>query len=170
MSRTSAVLGHDKYCAPFPVILETVRTVKKLGFPDKFIVKNIDDSIIFNLERPSFSIHKRYTLFDDEKNPIVTLHSKRMTAHNRWEVFRGKSDQRNDLLFSVKQHHIIQLKPNLDVFLAANTEEIVCDFMVLGSWSGGSFSVHDVQSNDKIAQVHEFIYLYLTLQKKLPFT
>jgi len=81
-----------------------------------------------------------------------------MTAHNRWQVFRGKSDQADDLIFNIQEHHMIQLKTKLDVFLAKNTEENDCDFRVKGTWSGISYVVYAVPSNNIIAQVSSFIF------------
>ncbi|KAL2337594.1 hypothetical protein Fmac_012040 [Flemingia macrophylla] len=149
----STIVIGSKYCTPLPMALKIVRKVKKLGFPDKFSVQNPSNDIIFNLERPYFSIHKRFTLFDGENNPIVTLHKKRMTTHHRWEVFRGESRHKDDLLFSVKQHHVIQREANLDVFLASNPKEDLCDFKVQRSWSGRSYTV-GVQSHN-IAQIDD---------------
>eukprot|EP00256_Glycine_max_P061426 XP_014630527.1 protein LURP-one-related 15-like [Glycine max] len=80
-----------------------------------------------------------------------------MTAHNRWQVFRGKSDQADDLIFNIQEHHMIQLKTKLDVFLAKNTEENDCDFRVKGTWSGISYVVYAVPSNNIIAQISKYI-------------
>jgi hypothetical protein len=41
--------------------------------------------------------------------------------HNRWEVFRGDSTNASDLLFTAKKASILQLKPEVDVFLAGNS-------------------------------------------------
>ena len=43
--------------------------------------------------------------------------------HHRWEVFRGDSTSSSDLLFTAKKSSIIQLKTELDVFLASNRAE-----------------------------------------------
>ncbi|TKY45401.1 LURP-one-related 15 [Spatholobus suberectus] len=146
MNPTITVIG-PQYCTSFPILLEIVRMGKE------FSVVNINDKIICNLKRPSCSIHEQFILFDENKNPIVTLHRKKMTAHNRWQVFKGESDQ---ILFNVKQHHIIQLKTKLDIFLATNTEEKDCDFMVQGSWFGGYYGVYAVQSGNIIAQISKY--------------
>lgn len=91
-----------------------------------------------------------------------------MTAHNRWQVFRGKSDQADDLIFNIQEHHMIQLKTKLDVFLAKNTEENDCDFRVKGTWSGISYVVYAVPSNNIIAQVSSFIFFVKTHTNYLP--
>ncbi|KAI3847172.1 hypothetical protein MKX03_019265, partial [Papaver bracteatum] len=48
----------------------------------------------------------------------------------RWKVYRGDSTGSKDLLFTVRESKFFQLKTNLDVFLASNTAEDVCDFKI----------------------------------------
>ncbi|KAG5071083.1 hypothetical protein AAZX31_03G037600 [Glycine max] len=152
---TTQVIG-SQYCKPSPTSLEIVRTANT--FANEFRV--YDHNSVFTLQSASFSVHKRCILLH-QGNPIVTLRRKRMTAHNRWQVFRGKSDQIRDLLFSVKRpnkgYNIFQ--PNtaleLEVFLAQNTEEKVCEFKIEGNWSNGSCEVCSVQHRNIIALMNK---------------
>lgn len=73
--------------------------------------------------------------------------------HHRWEVFRGDSTNASDLLFTVKKSSIIQLKTEMDVFLAGNTAEQVCDFKIKGSYFDRSCIFYLGNSNTMIAQV-----------------
>ena len=68
-------------------------------------------------------------------------------------MFRGESSDPKDLLFSTKLSSIIQLKTALNVFLAANTKEEVCDFKLRGSWFDRSCTVYAGNSNTIIAKV-----------------
>lgn len=45
------------------------------------------------------------------------------------------------------------MKTKLDVFLAGNTKEDVCDFKVRGSWLERSCIVYAGESNNIVAQV-----------------
>ncbi|CAL5444228.1 unnamed protein product [Camellia sinensis] len=72
----------------------------------------------------------------------------------RWQLFRGQSSDPKDLLFSVKKSSLIQFKTELDVFLAANTKEEVCDFKVKGSWLERSCAIHLGNTPTIIAQMH----------------
>ena len=55
----------------------------------------------------------------------------RSTVHGRWEVFKGGNIDSTDLLFSIKRSSLTHKKNiDLDVFLAKNKEESVCDFKV----------------------------------------
>jgi hypothetical protein len=75
-----------------------------------------------------------------------------MTAHYRWQVFRGKSVEESDLIFSVMRSSMLQLEAKLQVFLANNIREDVCDFRVEGSWAERSRGVFYGESSSKIAR------------------
>ncbi|XP_027929822.1 protein LURP-one-related 15-like isoform X2 [Vigna unguiculata] len=77
-----------------------------------------------------------------------------MTAHDRWQAFRGESTEAKDLIFSVKRSSFFQFKTKLDVFLANNTRD-VCDFKVKGSWLHRSCVVYAGESNNIVAQMHK---------------
>lgn len=76
-----------------------------------------------------------------------------MTAHDRWQAYRGESTEAKDLIFTLKRSSLIQFKTKLDVFLATNTKEDVCDFKVKGSWFERSCVVYAGESNTIVAQV-----------------
>lgn len=85
-----------------------------------------------------------------------------MSAHDRWQVFRGESVEPNNLVFSVKRSSIIQLKTKLHVFLANNTTENVCDYKIEGSWSERSCLIYAGDSSTVVAQV-SFFFFFLQL-------
>ena len=76
-----------------------------------------------------------------------------MTAHRRWNAFRGDSSDSKDLLFSVKKSSLLQFKTQLDVFLAANSKEDVFDFKIKGSWFERSCTIYAADGTTIIAQV-----------------
>ncbi|GKV02204.1 hypothetical protein SLEP1_g14664 [Rubroshorea leprosula] len=78
-----------------------------------------------------------------------------MSAHDRWQVFRGESTDSSDLIFRVKRSSMFQWKTKLDVFLANNTDEKVCDFKVQGSCSERSCVVYAGESSSIVAQMHK---------------
>jgi len=84
-----------------------------------------------------------------------------MTTHDRWQVFRGESTEMKDLIFSVKRSSFFQLKTKLDVFLANNTKEEVCDFKVKGSWFERSCVVYAGESLTIVAQVNLLLFSYI---------
>ncbi|KAJ1419262.1 Tubby-like, C-terminal [Sesbania bispinosa] len=133
-----------QYCAPHNVNLAIVRKVMTLA--DNLTVTDVNGKIAFNLKASLMSLHHHPVLLDATGNPIITLHRKIMSAHDRWQAFRGESTELKDLIFSVKRPSLFQLKPKLKVFLANNTKEQVCDFKVKGSWFERSCVVYAGES------------------------
>uniref|UniRef100_A0ACD5U9H6 Uncharacterized protein n=1 Tax=Avena sativa TaxID=4498 RepID=A0ACD5U9H6_AVESA len=75
--------------------------------------------------------------------------------HHRWEVFRGDSTSASDLLFTVKKSSMIQLmKTEMDVFLAGNTAQQVCDFKIKGSYFDRSCAFYLGNSATMVAQMN----------------
>jgi hypothetical protein len=73
--------------------------------------------------------------------------------HHRWEVFRGDSSNASDLLFSVKKSSMIQLRTEMDVFLAGNTAQQICDFKIKGNYFDRSCVFYLGNSTTMVAQV-----------------
>uniref|UniRef100_A0A7N0UFS8 Protein LURP-one-related 15 n=1 Tax=Kalanchoe fedtschenkoi TaxID=63787 RepID=A0A7N0UFS8_KALFE len=141
------------FCAPYPVDLTIARKLFNIT-EGNFAVTDVNGSIMFKIKGKFFSIRDRRLLLDAADRPVLTLQQKVLTAHRRWQVFRGDSTSSSDLLFSVKKSSLLQFKTELDVFLASNTSESVCDFKVKGSWFERSCSIHAANSNAIIAQMH----------------
>ena len=76
-----------------------------------------------------------------------------MTAHHRWEAFRGDSTDAKDLLFSVKKSSFFQIKTELDVFFSTNTSEDVCDLKIKGSYFERACTIFQGNSDVIVAQV-----------------
>ncbi|KAF7825460.1 protein LURP-one-related 10-like [Senna tora] len=148
----TAVIG-TQYCSPYPVDLAIVRKVMTLA--DKFTVTDINGNVVFKLQGSLLTLRDRRVLLDAAQKPIVTLRRKIMTAHDRWQAFRGESTEPNDMLFTLKRSSLIQFKTKLDVFLAGNTKEEVCDFKIKGSWLERSCVVYAGESNTIVAQMHK---------------
>ncbi|CAJ1948288.1 unnamed protein product [Sphenostylis stenocarpa] len=144
---------NPKYCAPYNVDLAIVRKVLTLA--DSFSVTDVNGKIVFNLSASLMTLHDHRLLLDAVGKPIVTLLRKKMTTNDRWQVFRGESTEMKDLIFSVQRSSLFQLKTKLDVFLANNTKEKVCDFKVKGSWFERSCVVYAGESLTIVAQMHK---------------
>ncbi|KAI4353500.1 hypothetical protein L6164_002445 [Bauhinia variegata] len=148
-----AAIISPQFCAAYPVDLAVVRKVLTLA--DNFSVTDINGNIMFKLKGSLLSLHDHRVLLDAAGNPIVTLRRKIMTAHDRWQAFRGESTEPKDLIFSLKRSSMFQLKTKLDVFLANNTSEEVCDFKVKGSWFERSCTIYAGESSTIVAQMHK---------------
>ncbi|KAK1561820.1 hypothetical protein Q3G72_001271 [Acer saccharum] len=142
-----------QYCAPYPVDLAIVRKVMNIT-DGNFVVQDVNNNgnILFKLKGFLMTLHNRRVLFDAAGTPLVTLRKKIISAHDRWQVFRGESTHLNDLIFTAKKHKAVQFKNNLDVFLANNTSKL-CDFKVKGSWSKDSCVVYAGESDTIVAEM-----------------
>ncbi|KDO63310.1 hypothetical protein CISIN_1g023131mg [Citrus sinensis] len=142
-----------EFCAPHLIDLAIVRKVMTIS-SGNFVVRDIMGNIIFKVKGTLMSIQDRRVLLDASGNPIVTLQQKLMSAHDRWQVFRGESTESCDLIFTAKRSSVFQLKTKLDVFLANNRED-VCDFKVKGGWLDRSCVVYagDPDSSTIVAHV-----------------
>ncbi|KAK1563500.1 hypothetical protein Q3G72_032930 [Acer saccharum] len=148
-----SIIG-PQYCAPYPVDLAIVRKVMTIT-DGNFVVQDINGNVLFKVKGALMSIHDRHVLLDAAGKPLVTLRQKIMSAHDRWQVFRGESTDSKDLIFTAKRSSMFQLKTKLDVFLANNTKEEVCDFKVKGSWFERSCVIYAGESDTVVAQMHK---------------
>ncbi|KAL2509815.1 Protein LURP-one-related 15 [Forsythia ovata] len=131
MANTIAVIS-PQFCVPYPVDLTIVRKLMTLS-EGSFGVTDANGNIMFRVKGKLFSLHDRRVLYDSAGNPLITFQQKLLSAHRRWQVYRGESTDAKNLLFSVKKSSLLQFRTKLDVFLASNTAENVCDFRIEGS-------------------------------------
>ncbi|KAK1562218.1 hypothetical protein Q3G72_030007 [Acer saccharum] len=139
-----------QFCVPQPldlVIRKQVLTITSGNFD----VNDTNGNLILRVKGLLFPGWR--VILDDAGNPIVTLQRKILTAHKRWEVFRR--DSTDDMIFSAKKSSIIQLKTELDVYLANNINEHVSDFKVKGSWLEQSCTIYAGESNTIFAQMYK---------------
>nr|CAB3452422.1 unnamed protein product [Digitaria exilis]CAB3456130.1 unnamed protein product [Digitaria exilis]CAB3503294.1 unnamed protein product [Digitaria exilis] len=142
-----------QFCAPYVVPLTVTEKALSLSDGD-FTVTDANGAVVLRVKGAIFSVHRRRTLLDAAGQPILSMQQKVFSMHNRWEVFRGDSSNSSDLLFTVKKSSIIQLKTELDVFLASNTAEHACDFKIKGSYFERSCAFYLGNSNTMIAQMN----------------
>ncbi|KAJ0028838.1 hypothetical protein Pint_34997 [Pistacia integerrima] len=143
-----------QFCAhTYLVELAIVKKVKTIT-DGKFVVQDMNVNIHFKLKIKKSSSGR--VLINSAGNPIVTPREKILTAHERWQVFRGDSTGSRNLIFSVKRSSMLQsiTKPKLTVFLANNTEENVCDFKVTGNGLERSSVIYAGESSIVVAQLH----------------
>lgn len=143
-----------QFVAQYPVDLTIVSKVLSLS-DGNFAVTDVNGNIIFKVKGKLVSLHDRRVLLDSGDTPILSFQKKLVSAHRRWLVFRGESSDAKDLLFKAKQSSIIQFKTSLDVFLASNEKEEVCDFKVKGSWHERSCTIYAGDSPTILAQMNK---------------
>ncbi|KAJ6871540.1 hypothetical protein NC652_037021 [Populus alba x Populus x berolinensis] len=137
------VIGQE-FVTQHPVDLEMMNDCK---------VTDEDGNLIFQVKSKIATVRDIRYLQDAYGNIFVSLKHKLMTAHGRWEVFRGESIEQKDLLFSVKQSSVFQLvSSKLHVFLPSNTTESVPDFRIEGAFIDSSCTIYLGNSNTIVAQ------------------
>ncbi|KAJ0088392.1 hypothetical protein Patl1_31481 [Pistacia atlantica] len=144
-----------QFCAhTYPVQLAIVRKVKTIT-DGNFVVQDINGNILFKLKAADSIFHDRHVLIDAYGNPIVTLRDKIRSIHKRWQVFRGESIESSALIFSAKRASLFQSKHNVNVFLAKNTEESLCNFRIRGNWLERSSVIYAGESSTIVAKLHK---------------
>ncbi|XP_060202923.1 protein LURP-one-related 15-like isoform X2 [Lycium barbarum] len=147
------VIG-PQFCAPYAIDLSVVKKIMTLK-DGAFQVLDSNENVVFSVKGKVFSLRERRVLVDGAGTPLVTFQQKLLTAHNRWQAFRGESTDPKQLLFSVKKSALLQfMKTKLDVFLATNTKEEVCDFKIEGSWMEKSCVIYASNSTE-VAKMHK---------------
>ncbi|PWA84053.1 LURP1-like domain-containing protein [Artemisia annua] len=104
------------------------------------------------------TFHRKRLVLDPDYRPLLLLQEKNLSAHQRWNVFRGESKSDSDLIFTCKHKHISQwFKMQVNVFLANKcSSEDNYDFNIKGSWSDTNCTIHMQESSTPIAQMHKF--------------
>ncbi|KAL7590293.1 hypothetical protein Lser_V15G39667 [Lactuca serriola] len=118
------------------------------------VITDTNDKILLKV-KPCDASYQRMLLDVDEK-PIVMMRKKIMSEHDRWNVFRGDSKSKSDMVFTTKTPHVIQSKTNVHVFLANKTSsKDVCDFKIKGSWSKRNCTISMGDTSTTIAQMNK---------------
>ncbi|KAI3958072.1 hypothetical protein MKW98_020714 [Papaver atlanticum] len=150
----SVVVISPQYCTPYQVDLYIAKRVKKITDGRHLGAFDINGNIIFKVKTNGF-FSSRLTIVDAVGVPIVSLKPVSFSVLGRWKVYRGDSTDSKDLLFTVRESKFFQLKTNLDVFLASNTAEDVCDFKIKQrDWKKTCF-IYRGNSDNIIAEMHK---------------
>lgn len=134
------VVVGSHFILPHQTELKISNKILKIG-EGNFGVADVKGDLIFKVVGKLASLRDRRTLLDGAGRPLVSFKQKILTAHKRWQVFSGDSNDPDDLLFSSKKSSMLQHKTELDVFLASNSSSVP-DFKVKGSWIERSCTIY----------------------------
>lgn len=81
----------------------------------------------------------------------IAIIGQALSWKQQWLIHQGESSEKNHYLCSVQRSNTIQIKNNLDVYLASRFKEDCRDFRVTGSFNSLSFKVR--RGNSIIAEV-----------------
>eukprot|EP00249_Psilotum_nudum_P036048 c6230_g1_i1 orf=731-1315(+) len=144
-----APIVDPRYCLPFPVELTVSKKVISMS-GGSFEITDPEDNLVFKMDGHFFSIKDKRVLQDPEGCPIAVAEKKLITMHHRWEVAAGEKLGKDNELFTVRKSKVVQLKTNLDVFLAGNSSDTP-DFYVKGNFFERTATVY--QGDQVIAEV-----------------
>ncbi|KAD3067602.1 hypothetical protein R6Q59_018367 [Mikania micrantha] len=118
------------------------------------VITDADNKILFTLKSCDSSLHFQWLLRDANDTPIALLRKKNISLHNRWNVYKGESNNGQDIIFSIASNHTIQSKTHLKVSLANITRgRDDCDFTIKGEWSKKNCKIYMGDSSTVIAQM-----------------
>lgn len=87
--------------------------------------------------------------------------------HSRWQAFKGDSTDEKDLIFSAKTCSMFQFTRNLDIFLANNISEQVCDFRMKTGYMESYSDIFIGKSSTIIAQVKTISYFFIFCYREI---
>ncbi|CAD5197275.1 unnamed protein product [Musa acuminata subsp. malaccensis] len=148
----SGAIVDPRFCASYPIDLTFFIDAAWLNC-DHLAVTDINGNVVFKVEAHKWSLRNRQVVVDASGKPVISMQQKLSSIHDRWLVFKGNSSDPKHLLFSVRRSSAFQFKTELDVFLAANKEEEVCDFKIKGSFRNRSCTVYKGDYSMVIAQM-----------------
>ncbi|KAJ4790963.1 LURP-one-like protein [Rhynchospora pubera] len=145
-----AVVGLQ-FCTPH--VMGLTFTKKAFSFSGgDFIISDAKGTVLMKVQGHVLSFSPCRVLCDAAGTPIISMRIKPFSLHQRWNVYRGDWKDQRDLIFTVKEICMLQLKTELDVFLARNTTEQHCNFKVKGSSFEKSWTLYLGNSNTIIAR------------------
>ncbi|XP_051130148.1 protein LURP-one-related 15 [Andrographis paniculata] len=141
------------FCVGYAVDLHIVRKLMTLS-EGSFTISDSNGGVMFTTKGKLMTLHDRRLLLDAAGNPIITYQQKLWSPRRRWQAFRGQSNDERDMIFSVRKSSILQMRTKLEVFMASNTREEICDFRIEGSWFERSCVIYAGNSDIILAKMH----------------
>ncbi|CAI0416192.1 unnamed protein product [Linum tenue] len=161
-----SVVG-DGYCFPYCKELVVKKKIKGLSNA-LFEVFDLCGNIILHVEGGVWNFRMKRVFRDASGFPVLTLYGKSLTLWHKWSAYINDespspegtnnssitNNNNNNLLFTVKQSHPLQIKKDLNVYLADHhtlsnnninnpMKKIGApDFNVIGSYTSLSFKVY----------------------------
>ncbi|XWS74748.1 hypothetical protein CRYUN_Cryun01aG0024400 [Craigia yunnanensis] len=147
----------DRFCVPYTMELLVKRKIQSFSNAH-YDVFDSTGNVLLQVDGGVRNFHKKRVMKDPAGLPVITLREKQaLTWKQQWLIHQGESSERNHFLCSVQRSNALQIKNNLDVYLASSYKEDGRDFRVTGSFTSLSFKVR--KGNSIIAEVsHNFTW------------
>ncbi|XP_009796279.1 protein LURP-one-related 10-like [Nicotiana sylvestris] len=144
----------SQFCSPQPLQLSMKKKVYFCA-GHGYEVKDAYGNLVFTIENLLGFFSSKVLVFDAADIPILNLKSKKFSWHSRWQAFKGDSTNEKDLIFSAKISSIFQFTTKLDIFLANNISEEVCDFRMKTNFMESTCDIFAGQSSTLVAQMNK---------------
>ncbi|GKU92210.1 hypothetical protein SLE2022_072440 [Rubroshorea leprosula] len=149
-----SVVG-DGFCLPYAAELVVKKKIQAFSNAH-YDVYDTTGNILLKVDGGVWNLQKKRVMRDPADFPVLTMREKAFTWRHRWLIHQGEGSDRKNLLCTVRLSQALQIKRQLDVFLAGNQTKD-CDFHVTGSLSSLSFKVY--RGKTIIAEViHSFTW------------
>ncbi|KAH7667519.1 LURP-one-related protein [Dioscorea alata] len=153
METSSGPIIGAQYCLPNQVDLAFTRKVAGVKH-GSLAITDTNGDILFWIKISSNWTIKKKLIDANSRQPLISMKEKSWSLHEEWQVFRGDSTKKKDLLFRVRRSKVFQMHTELEVFLAANSREFAkCDFKIKGKYSKRSTMIYKGDSSTVLAQM-----------------
>uniref|UniRef100_A0A0D9W0P4 Tubby C-terminal domain-containing protein n=1 Tax=Leersia perrieri TaxID=77586 RepID=A0A0D9W0P4_9ORYZ len=156
-----AAVVDARYCAAADQAT-AFAVARVMGATDRdFAVTDAGGETVMRVEGAVFSLRRRTLLLDARaaSRVVVTMLDTSGgvgVVAPTWDVFRGESSSRRDLLFSVVKESVVQVRTRVFVYLSGyRSVEQQPDFVIRGSYYDGDCSVFAANSDQPIAKITE---------------
>jgi hypothetical protein len=147
-----------RFCAPVATAFAVTKTISLTG--RDFTVTDAAGAAVMQVEAAVFALLRKSLLLDAARRPVLTMQDSGYFMDTRWEVFRGDSTSRRNLLFAAVKSSAFQIRTKIYVFLAGNAAgEEAPDFLIRGSYYDGACTVCRGSSDAAIAQASSIFQL-----------
>nr|GLL24381.1 protein LURP-one-related 15-like [Ipomoea trifida] len=147
------VVISPEYCVPHHLQISIKKKVYFLTSHGYEVKDAANGKILFKVENIPTFFNSKIVVYDPAGNSILTLRRKAFTWRTGWKVYRGESKEEKDLIFSARTSSAFQFTTNLDVFLAGNTSEQICDYKMKTSYAQSTCDIYVKPSSTLIAEM-----------------
>lgn len=135
--------GHHVYQYPTQFFFRD-KTLITGDFRHGTRVCNPNGSIAFETKDRRMTLRNQETVYDAVGRAIATLHKKTVSLHGTWEIYRGESVDKKDLIAEIRPGLVSIVGKTIQVRFKGSDEAV---FVIKGNFLGRSF---EFQQNGRV--------------------
>ncbi|KAM0948069.1 putative tubby-like protein [Dioscorea sansibarensis] len=154
MEHYKPIIG-PQYCLPYPTDLVFTKTIAGVRHGELAITDVNGNPLIWfdgsSKKNRWFLVHPNSSL------PLISIKRKKCWSfHDWWQVFRGDSKKKRDLLFKLKKSSVFGFNTKWRVFLASNkTKENKYGFKIKGGYKKRTIKIYKGDTSTVVAQMRK---------------